>query len=187
MNKKINIQLIILCLFLHIATYAQTKDTVISSDTLHHNGIDYVNKTCRYYAGRVDFRDERPVAGKVIYELQEFYNEKHILWLIKQHGEKKFLPNYNMNFNYFLDKELNSDGTYSELLVVNLNTFGGVVCHLIKYDKTGKVLKDSIISSNKYNSLARKCNRKRRKLMTKENSGGRILDVRLIPCTGFGK
>jgi hypothetical protein len=178
-----------LFLFLNLTLNAQTKDTVLSIDTLRHNGIDYVDKTCRYYPARVEFRDERPNAGKVISERKEFYNKDHVLWLIKESGEKNTLPNGNDSFKYFSDREQKSDSSSSELLVINhqYSFFGGIVCHYRQYDKTGKLLSDTTISTRKFNSMARKINRKRKKLMTPENSGAKILNIPLLPIKGFGK
>lgn len=136
------------------------------------------------------FRDCRPVKKHFFYNVTKYLDVNNKVWLQKERGEKK-IQYYSFPFDYYLDRERQADSTFSGLLVVDMQAFGGYKCHLLTYDATGNQTSDVVISIKEYNRLAKKRN-KARALLSKgeENSrclSGFSLNIPLLSSGDSGK
>lgn len=90
--------------------------------------------------------------------------------------------------HYFEDRQSNADSSSTVVYVVNLEIFGGIVCHKIEYDRNGNKISDEIISKRKFNSIIRKRNKRRQKqLINKYWVNQLYISSPTLPFDYFGK
>lgn len=172
-------------LFFSLFTMAQVVEEIDSTrfkPFLHKSLVCYKELLVE------SFRNEQPT-DRVLYYVDTYIHTETGQYFQMSGGTDNSLVEFmNRPFRYFQDRESNADSSSTGIYVVNLESYGGIICHKIEYDREGKKISDEIISKRKFNSIARERNERRQKQLVRQYWVNQLyISVPTLPFEYFGK
>lgn len=180
LRHDLKFSLILFALFVCHNFYSQTTTIII--DSLRYKPFIQKRTECVKQPGIEPFRNDQIVGHSLFKEEIFFYPNGKIFFLTRIGLDTSIITSSYYPLHYFLDKQSNPDNTTTEIYVVNMEMFGGLICHQIEYDVNGIKVSDKVISKKKFNTIAKKRNKDRNKLVSK-----RGVWVLALPSKDFGK